>query len=91
LEANLDQDIIDTNQITENEMSATNSSNDSSDESQESCGKCVVSTDYLPLGECGSSTSDIDDQMREEPLRDSSTVHEYANANDVHTNAQLSN
>jgi len=38
--------MIDTNQITENETSATNSSsNDSSDESsQESCGKCVVSS-----------------------------------------------
>jgi hypothetical protein len=45
LEANLDQDVSDTNQITENETSATNSSsNDSSDESQESCGKCVVSS-----------------------------------------------
>jgi len=45
LEANLDQDVSDTNQITENETSTTNSSsNDSSDESQESCGKCVVSS-----------------------------------------------
>jgi hypothetical protein len=45
LEENLDQDVSDTNQITENETSATNSSsNDSSDESQESCGKCVVSS-----------------------------------------------
>jgi len=45
LEVNLDQDVCDTNQITENETSATNSSsNDSSDESQESCGKCVVSS-----------------------------------------------
>jgi len=42
LEENLDQDVTDTNQITENETSAT--SNDSSDESQESCGKCVVSS-----------------------------------------------
>jgi len=45
LEENLDQDVSDTNQITENETSATNSSsNDSSNESQESCGKCVVSS-----------------------------------------------
>jgi hypothetical protein len=31
-------------------------------------------TDYQSLAECGSSTSDSDDQMREEPFRDSPTV-----------------
>jgi len=31
-------------------------------------------TDYQPQAECGSSTSDSDDQMREEPFRDSLTV-----------------
>jgi len=50
-----------------------------------------LATDYQPQGECGSSTSDIDDQMREEPFRNSPTVHAYANTNDAHTNTQLSN
>ena len=50
-----------------------------------------LATDYQPQGECGSSTSEIDDQMREEPFRNSPTVHAYANTNDAHTNAQLSN
>jgi hypothetical protein len=31
-------------------------------------------TDYQSQAECGSSTSDSDDQMREEPFRDSPTV-----------------
>eukprot|EP00979_Chaetoceros_neogracilis_P006469 scaffold1315_cov217-Chaetoceros_neogracile.AAC.9 len=31
-------------------------------------------TDYQPQAECGSSTSDSDDQMRVEPFRDSLTV-----------------
>jgi hypothetical protein len=31
-------------------------------------------TDYQPQAECGSSTGDSDDQMREEPFRDSPTV-----------------
>jgi hypothetical protein len=31
-------------------------------------------TDYQPQAECGSSTSDSDDQMREESFRDSPTV-----------------
>eukprot|EP00979_Chaetoceros_neogracilis_P015889 scaffold6641_cov270-Chaetoceros_neogracile.AAC.10 len=50
-----------------------------------------LATDNQPQGECGSSTSEIDDQMREEPFRNSPTVHAYANTNDAHTNAQLSN
>jgi len=53
LEGNLDQDVSDKNQITENETSATNSSsNDSSDESQESCGKCVVSSNRHDMDSC---------------------------------------
>jgi hypothetical protein len=31
-------------------------------------------TDYQPLAECGSSTSDSGDQKREKPFRDSPTV-----------------
>jgi len=33
-----------------------------------------TATDYQPQAECGSSTSDSDDQMREEPFQDSLTV-----------------
>jgi len=40
-------------------------------------------TDYQSQAECGSSTSDSDDQMREEPIRDSPTVQTMDNSSNT--------
>jgi hypothetical protein len=67
LEANLHQDVSDTNQITENETSTTNSSsNDSSDESQESCGKCVVSSNTHDMDSMGGNRGAVGGGMVKE-------------------------